>query len=103
PARVEAIAARAQGFLYYISRMGVTGARAELRQELAPEIARLQRAARVPIAVGFGISSPEQARLIGAVADGVVIGSALIDALDRGGLDAAELFVREVRAGLDQA
>jgi tryptophan synthase alpha chain len=101
--RVDIIAARAQGFLYYISRMGVTGARTEVRRELAAEVEKLRNASRVPIAVGFGISSPEQARVVARAADGIVIGSALIDALDRGGAEAAESFVQGIRAALDAA
>ncbi|MFW6078770.1 MAG: tryptophan synthase subunit alpha [Gemmatimonadota bacterium] len=103
PDRALAIAAEAQGFVYYISRTGVTGARAELRRGLTEEVMRLRGAAGVPIAVGFGISTPEQAAEVARVADGVVVGSALIDALDRGGADAAESFIRRLRAAIDEA
>jgi tryptophan synthase alpha chain len=99
--RAREIAERAQGFLYYISRTGVTGARAELRAELEDEVRVLEAAATVPVVVGFGISSPEQAAAVGRVADGVVVGSALIEAIGAGGVVAAERFVAGLRAGLD--
>lgn len=101
PERARAIAGRAQGFLYYISRAGVTGARTELRSGLSGEVAALREAADVPIAVGFGVSTPEQAAEVARVADGVVVGSALIDALDRGGADATEAFIGGLRAAID--
>lgn len=103
PERAKAIAARAQGFVYYISRTGVTGARAELREGLTGEVARLRSASDVPIAVGFGISTPEQAAEVVRVADGVVVGSALIDALDEGGAEAVEAFVTGLRDAIDGA
>lgn len=101
PERVRMIAERAQGFLYYISRMGVTGARAALPPELRREIEALRSLARVPVAVGFGISTPEQAAAVARVADAVVVGSALINAIDRGGLAGAEAFVRSLRSAID--
>lgn len=103
PERAREIAAAAQGFLYYISRLGVTGARSRLRDELPAEIAALSAVARVPVAVGFGISTAEQAEELGSIAAGVVVGSALIDAIDRGGIAAAGELLRELRAGLDRA
>lgn len=101
PARARDIAAAAQGFLYYISRLGVTGATSRLRESLPSELAALSAVAKVPVAAGFGISTGEHAAEIGRIADGVVVGSALIDALDRGGIPAAEALLRELRAGLD--
>ena len=56
----------------------------------------------LPIAVGFGISTPDQASLVAGVADGVVVGSALLDALDEGGPERAEAFVRQLREGMDR-
>lgn len=102
PERARRIAERAQGFLYYISRTGVTGARAELRSELSGEVSALRAAASVPVVVGFGISSPDQAREVGEAADGVVVGSALIDAIREGGVEGAEAFVGGLREGLDR-
>src|SRR5512141_848911 len=103
PARAREIAARAQGFLYYISRMGVTGARAALPAELAHEVEAVRALSPVPVAVGFGISTPEQAAAVARVAEGVVVGSAVINALDQGGVPAAAAFVRSLRTALDNA
>jgi tryptophan synthase alpha chain len=102
-ARALEIAARAQGFLYYIARMGVTGATATLREALPQELAALRAVTDVPIAVGFGISTAEHAAAVASVADGVVVGSALIDALDRGGKKAAADLIRSLRAAIDSS
>ncbi|MEX0856479.1 MAG: tryptophan synthase subunit alpha [Gemmatimonadota bacterium] len=102
PDRVREIAEGASGFLYYISRAGVTGARTELRGELGREVEVLRELVELPIAVGFGISTPEQAALVGAVADGVVVGSALIDAVDRGGVDGGRDFLASLRVAMDR-
>ncbi len=99
--RARQIAERAQGFLYYISRTGVTGARAELRAELEAEVRELEAVASVPVVVGFGIRSPEQAAAVGRVADGVVVGSALIEAIRAGAVAGAEDFVGSLRTALD--
>src|SRR5690606_19488832 len=102
-ARAQEIAQAAHGFVYYIARTGVTGASTELRATLADEVAALRRATSVPIAVGFGISTPAQAATVAAVADGVIIGSALIDAVERGGADAARALMRAMRTAIDAA
>lgn len=101
PSRITDAVSGGSGFVYYISRTGVTGARSELRSELAEEVEALRDVVDLPIAVGFGISSPEQAAMVGRVAEGVVVGSALIDALDEGGVEGAEKFLRGLREGLD--
>lgn len=101
--RVPDVVAGGSGFVYYISRMGVTGARTELRAELGREVEAIRERVDLPVAVGFGISSPEQAGLVARVADGVVVGSALIDALDEGGVGEAEAFLRGLRKGMDEA
>lgn len=103
PARARQIAEAGRGFVYYISRTGVTGASAELAANLAAEVAALRAASPVPVAVGFGISTPEQAAAVAAVADGVVVGSALVDALGRGGAEGARPFVRALRAAVEHA
>jgi tryptophan synthase alpha chain len=100
--RIPEVARGGSGFLYYISRTGVTGARADLRSTLADEVARVRAAVPLPVAVGFGISTPEQAAAVAAVADGVVVGSALIQALDCGGVDGGAAFVASLRRGMDR-
>lgn len=76
--RISTIGEHSTGFLYYISLRGVTGARAELPPDLRENIERIRKATPLPLAVGFGISEPQHAREVAAVADGVVVGSALV-------------------------
>lgn len=101
-ARVRRIRERASGFVYYISRLGVTGARSGLDERLRDRVAALRREVGLPVAVGFGISRPEQAARVAEVADGVVVGSALLDAL-RGSeaefRELAESLARAVHGG----
>ena len=81
PARAETIAAASSGFVYLVSRLGVTGARREPDVAWASgAVARLRPVTALPLAVGFGISTPAHVAAVGAVADGVIVGSALIDA-----------------------
>jgi tryptophan synthase alpha chain len=101
--RIRSIASGASGFLYYISRTGVTGARERLREGLAEEVRRLRGVVSIPVAVGFGISTPEQAATVAAAADGVVVGSALIQTLDQGGIEGARAFIASLRRGMDGA
>lgn len=100
-ARIPVVARGGSGFLYYISRTGVTGARGELRTELAAEVGRVKQAVELPVAVGFGISTPEQAAAVATVADGVVVGSALVQALGLGGIPEGARFLASLRAGID--
>jgi tryptophan synthase alpha chain len=100
--RVPEVARGSSGFLYYISRTGVTGARRELRAELAEEVAALRRQVSLPIAVGFGISTPDQAAAVAAVADGVVVGSAVVARMEAEGPEGAAAFLRSLRRGMDE-
>ena len=77
--RIKTIAKSAKGFLYYVSREGVTGARDAIATSLPAKIAELRKFSDLPIAVGFGISNPEQAQEVAQHADAVVIGSAIVD------------------------
>ncbi|HOJ62412.1 MAG TPA: tryptophan synthase subunit alpha [bacterium] len=76
--RVRAIAAQARGFIYYVSRTGVTGEQRDIAADLAENLRRLREFTPLPVAVGFGVSTPEQAAEIARHADGVVIGSAVV-------------------------
>lgn len=76
--RLEAVARQCTGFVYYVSRLGVTGERAALVTDLAEQVARIKRHTDKPVAVGFGISTPEQAREVAGMAEGVVVGSAIV-------------------------
>lgn len=97
PARVKEIASGSRGFLYYVSRTGVTGAQEELAAGLAAEVAAVRNATDVPVAVGFGISTPQQARVVARLADGVVVGSALVSLLGKKGVRAAGDYVASLR------
>jgi tryptophan synthase alpha chain len=89
--RLETILGRASGFLYYISRLGVTGASEMLEPGLTDKVCELRQLVRLPVAVGFGISTCEQASAVAKVADGVVVGSALITALKDSEISFGEL------------
>ena len=78
PERIATVAESSRGFVYCVSTTGVTGERADLPAELADLVARVKAASSVPVAVGFGVSSPEQAALVAGYADGVVVGSAIV-------------------------
>lgn len=99
-ARVPDVAHGGSGFLYYISRTGVTGARTELSESLASEVEAIRSVVDLPVAVGFGISTPDQAAAVGRVADGVVVGSALVRRLTEEGIDAGAEFVASLSAAL---
>ena len=100
-ARSKAIARASQGFVYYVARTGVTGARRELRQDLAGEVGAVRAVSPCPVAVGFGVSSPGHVRRLRSVADAVVVGSALVDRLDSGGVSGAVALARDLRRALD--
>jgi tryptophan synthase alpha chain len=100
--RLAAAVAGAQGFVYLVARLGVTGATSSLAKGLGDSIAQLRRATTLPIAVGFGISTPAQAADVGKLADGVVVGSALVDVLGRDGVGGVRTFLRSLRDALDR-
>lgn len=99
--RLAAIGAASRGFVYAVSRLGVTGARATVAPGARELVERLRRHTRLPVALGFGISRPEQARGVAEFADGVVVGTAMVDAIARAGAGgaaaAAAAFARELR------
>lgn len=99
--RMREIGANGSGFVYLISRLGVTGARDDVPDELPDTIARLRRATSLPVCVGFGISNAAQARRIGALADGIVVGSAIVKAAGES-VDAAARLAAGLRAALDE-
>ena len=80
-ARLPAVVRRTTGFVYYVSVAGVTGGKAADAAAIAPAVERVRRASGLPVAVGFGIRTPEQARAVARVADAAVVGSALVDAV----------------------
>ena len=98
--RMALIARDGRGFVYLISRLGVTGMQEEIASGLPGIITQLRSVCSLPICVGFGISTPDQARTVGALADGIVVGSAIVKAAERSVEEAVEL-TRSLRAALD--
>jgi len=101
PDRIERIAKSAKGFLYYVSREGVTGARDSIASSLKEKVSELRKHSNLPIAVGFGISNPDQAREVAQVADAVVVGSAIVDLIAKYGnkpemIETVGAFAREI-------
>ena len=82
--RLPAVVRNTSGFVYYVSVTGITGGPAANAAEIAPEVARIQKAADLPVVVGFGISTPEAAGQIAAIADGCVVGSAIVKRIGEG-------------------
>jgi tryptophan synthase alpha chain len=100
--RVARLCARARGFVYAVARMGVTGERADLGDEARQVVARIRRYTDMPVCVGVGVSTPDQAAEVCEVADGVVVGSALVRRLlADGGPEAAAEFVGLLRQAID--
>src|SRR5688572_12667998 len=98
--RMREIAAHGSGFVYLISRRGVTGMQTDMPPELPGTIARLREATTLPICVGFGISTAAQANAVGRLADGIVVGSAIVQAAEQS-VDAAVDLAGELRRALD--
>jgi tryptophan synthase alpha chain len=102
PERVERICARARGFVYAVARMGVTGERRELGSDMHAVVDRIRRCTDMPVCVGIGVSTPAQAAEVCEVADGVVVGSALVRRLlEGGGTEGAASFIRSLREAID--
>ena len=105
PARLEMLARRTAGFLYFVSLTGTTCARQELSQTIEKEVRAVREVSDVPVCVGFGVSTPEHAARIAAFADGVVVGSAIVDRIERAAspdaaVEAAAAFVEELKRPL---
>jgi tryptophan synthase alpha chain len=102
--RIRLIVERSNGFVYLVSVNGVTGARSVLPMNLAGFVHRVRSFTEKPLAVGFGISTPEQPALVGHLADGIIIESALITMTDKGEFPAlsAAKFVSKIRTALDE-
>jgi tryptophan synthase alpha chain len=88
PERIASIARCAEGFVYYVSRLGVTGAQVEIAGGIAEQVAVIRAATEVPVCVGFGVSNPAQAATVASMADGVVVGSAIVKLIEQNGASA---------------
>ena len=98
--RIEKIAREAQGFLYCVSSLGVTGTRSDINTDIAELIKQVRQISSIPCAVGFGISTPEQARDMAAISDGVIVGSAIVKLIAEFGkhsIDPVKDFVSELK------
>ena len=82
---MELICKRARGFIYYVSREGVTGMQAQVADTLGQMVARIRTHTELPVAVGFGISTAEQGRIVSRFADAVVVGSAIVNQIAEAG------------------
>lgn len=100
PKRMAAIGADARGFIYVVSLSGTTGERAELGGDLPAIVQRTRASTDLPVAVGFGISTAEQAASVGAIADGVIVGSRIVRAAEEGGAAAVGAVVGELAQAL---
>jgi len=102
--RIETIAKEAEGFIYCVSSLGVTGMRSEIQSSVAEMVNQVRAVSAVACAVGFGISTPEQARQMSEVSDGIIIGSAIVRLVAEHGRESVEpvkRFVREVKSALE--
>jgi len=104
--RMKIIVKRGSGFIYYISREGVTGMQANIATNLASQIAKIRAHTDLPIAVGFGISNPEQAKLVAQDADAIVVGSAVVNQIAEHGkspelVERVDGFVRTLKQALE--
>ncbi len=83
--RIEAIAKTSEGFIYYVCREGVTGAQTDLADDIDEQVANIQKHTEIPVVVGFGISTPDQAQSVAQSSDGVVVGSAIVRCVEQYG------------------
>ena len=106
PERLKLVAGYSTGFVYLVSRTGVTGERASLSESLAPLVKSMRGLTPLPLAAGFGISTAEQASAVARMADGVVVGSAFVRLIgenqSRNANERLEAFARELRRGIDR-
>lgn len=103
--RIRLVASKSRGFIYLVSIAGVTGARNELPPDLGKFVGKVKQIAKQPVCVGFGISSPEQAGQVAKTADGVIIGSKLIQLMESDdiAMTATQSFIRDTRKALDNS
>lgn len=87
--RISMIAKNAQGFVYCVSSLGVTGVRKKITTDVGSMVKLIRKSTDIPVAIGFGISTPEQAAELAGIADGVIVGSAIVKLIEQYGRDAA--------------
>ncbi len=99
--RIQMLAKKAKGYIYLVSSMGVTGVRSEITTDIAEMVEQIRAVSDTPIAVGFGISTPEQARMYSETADGVIVGSAIVKLIAAHGMDAGKPVYEYVKSMVD--
>ncbi|MCH5340862.1 MAG: tryptophan synthase subunit alpha [Acetatifactor sp.] len=99
--RIREIASEAKGFIYVVSSMGVTGVRSEIKTDLGAIVESIRKVTDVPCAIGFGISTPEQAKAMAAVSDGAIVGSAIVKIIAQYGDKAAPEIYKYVKSMKD--
>lgn len=99
--RIAMIAREAEGFLYIVSSLGVTGVRSEIKTDLASIVESVRQSTDIPCAIGFGISTPEQAKKMASLSDGAIVGSAIIKLLEKYGKDAPKYIGEYVKSMKD--
>ena len=95
------IAREAEGFIYIVSSLGVTGTRSEIRTDLSSIVKVVRENTKVPCAIGFGISTPEQAKKMADISDGAIVGSAIVKLIEKYGTDAPEHVAEYVKSMKD--
>ncbi|MGL5433886.1 MAG: tryptophan synthase subunit alpha [Lachnospiraceae bacterium] len=104
--RIQTIARDAVGFIYVVSSMGVTGVRSAITTDLSSIVKAIREVSDIPVAIGFGISKPEQARQMAAMADGAIVGSAIVKMIEAHGAEAGPIlrnYVTEMKAAVTGA
>ena len=99
--RISMIASEAEGFIYVVSSLGVTGVRSDITTDLSTLVAKIREASKVPCAIGFGISTPEQAKTMSEYADGVIVGSAIMKIVAEYGKEAPAHVAKYVKSMKD--
>lgn len=102
--RIAMIAKEAEGFIYVVSSLGVTGVRSEINTDLNSIVKIIRENTNVPCAIGFGISNPEQAKKMAEISDGVIVGSAIVELLEKYGKEAPKYigeFVKNMKSAID--
>ena len=99
--RISIIAREAEGFIYIVSSLGVTGTRSEIRTDLSSIVKVVRENTKVPCAIGFGISTPEQAKKMADISDGAIVGSAIVKLMEKHGTDAPEHVAEYVKSMKD--
>ncbi len=100
-ARIQMIASEAEGFIYEVSSLGVTGVRSEIKTDLTSITEAIKKVTKVPVAIGFGINTPAQAKKYSQIADGVIVGSAIVKIVEQYGQDAPKAVYEYVKSMKD--